>query len=36
MVRVTANQPAAKYSVGDVTATVWKNGDYFNVVVLKS
>ncbi len=29
-------QPAAKFRVGYVSATVWKNGDFFNVVVSKS
>lgn len=31
-----ANQPAAKYRLGYVTATVWKNDDYYNVVLSKS
>lgn len=31
-----ANQPAAKYRLGYVTATVWRNEDYFNVVLSKS
>jgi hypothetical protein len=31
-----ANQPAAKYRLGYVTATVWKNGDYYSVNVARS
>lgn len=31
-----ANQPAAKYRLGYVTATVWKNGEHFNTVISKS
>lgn len=32
-----ANQPAAKFRLGYVTATVWKNdGDFYNVVVARS
>ncbi len=30
------NQPAAKYRLGFVTATVWQNGDYYNVVLVRS
>lgn len=30
------NKPAAKYRVGYVSATVWQNGDFFNVVLSKS
>jgi hypothetical protein len=30
------NKPAAKFRIGYVTATVWKNGDYFNVVLSKA
>lgn len=30
------NQPAAKFRIGYVTATVWKNDDFFNVVLAKS
>ncbi len=30
------NKPAAKFRIGYVTATVWKNDDYFNVVLSKS
>lgn len=30
------NQPAAKYRVGYVTATVWKNENFYNVVLSKS
>lgn len=29
-------QPAAKFRLGFVTATVWKNGDFHNVVLSKS
>jgi len=29
-------KPAAKFRVGFVTATVWKNGDFHNVVLSKS
>lgn len=29
-------QPAAKFRLGSVTATVWKNGDFFNTVLSKS
>lgn len=29
-------QPAAKFRLGNVTATVWKNGDYYNVVLARS
>ena len=36
MAKDRGNQPAAKYRVGYVTATVWKNGDYFNAVLSKS
>ena len=31
-----ANQPAAKFRLGYVTATVWKNDQFFNVVLSKS
>jgi hypothetical protein len=31
-----ANQPAAKFRLGFVTATVWKNDDFFNVVLTRS
>ena len=31
-----ANQPAAKFRLGYVTATVWKNDDFFNVVLARS
>lgn len=31
-----ANQPAAKFRLGYVTATVWKNDEYFNVVLARS
>jgi hypothetical protein len=30
------NQPAAKFRLGFVTATVWKNGDFFSTVLSKS
>jgi hypothetical protein len=30
------NQPAAKFRVGYVSATVWKNDNYFNVVLSKA
>ena len=30
------NKPAAKFRLGYVTATVWKNGDFHNVVVSRS
>lgn len=29
-------QPAAKYRLGYVTATVWKNDDFYNTVLTKS
>lgn len=32
----TKKQPAAKFRIGYVTATVWKNDDFFNVVLSKS
>lgn len=31
-----ANQPAAKFRLGYVTATVWKNGEHYNTVLSKS
>jgi hypothetical protein len=31
-----ANQPAAKFRLGYVTATVWKNENFFNVVLSKA
>ena len=31
-----ANQPAAKFRVGYVTATVWLNDKFYNVVLSKS
>lgn len=31
-----ANKPAAKFRLGYVTATVWKNGEHFNTVLTKS
>lgn len=30
------NQPAAKFRVGYVTATVWRNDNFFNTVLSKS
>jgi len=30
------NQPAAKFRLGYVTATVWKNDDFYNVVLVRS
>lgn len=30
------NQPAAKFRVGYVTATVWKNDNFYNVTLSKS
>jgi hypothetical protein len=30
------NKPAAKFRLGYVSATVWKNDDFFNVVVSRS
>jgi hypothetical protein len=30
------SQPAAKFRLGYVTATVWKNEDFFNTVLSKS
>ena len=29
-------QPAAKFRLGYVTATVWKNGDFYNCEISKS
>jgi len=31
-----ANQPAAKFRLGYVTATVWRNDDFYNTVLSKS
>lgn len=31
-----ANQPAAKFRIGYVTATVWQNDNFFNVKLSKS
>jgi hypothetical protein len=31
-----ANQPAAKFRLGNVTATVWKNGDFHSTVLSRS
>lgn len=31
-----ANQPAGKFRLGNVTATVWKNGEFYNTVLAKS
>ncbi len=36
MARQSGSQPAAKFRIGYVTVTVWKNGDFFNVVLSKS
>ena len=36
MSKEKANQPAAKFRIGYVTATVWKNGEFHNVEVSKS
>ena len=30
------NQPAAKFRLGYVTATVWKNGDFYSTVLSRS
>ena len=30
------NQPAAKFRLGYVTATVWKKDDFYNVVLVRS
>lgn len=30
------NQPAAKFRIGYVTATVWQNGEFHNVELSKS
>jgi len=32
----SANKPAAKFRIGWVTATVWENDKFFNVVLSKS
>lgn len=31
-----ANQPAAKFRLGYVSATIWKNEDFYNVTLSKS
>jgi hypothetical protein len=31
-----ANQPAAKFRLGNVTATVWLNNQHYNTVLSKS
>ena len=31
-----ANQPEAKFRLGYVTATVWRNGDFMNVTLSKA
>lgn len=36
MAKAASNKPAAKFRVGWVTATVWKNDNFFNVVVSRS
>jgi hypothetical protein len=33
---MATSQPAAKLRLGYVTATVWKNDDFFNTVLSKS
>lgn len=33
---MAGNQPEAKLRLGNVTATVWRNGDFMNVVLSKS
>jgi len=30
------NQPSAKFRLGYVTATVWKNDEFYNVVLARS
>jgi hypothetical protein len=30
------NQPEAKFRLGYVSATVWRNGDFYNVTMSKS
>jgi hypothetical protein len=30
------NQPAAKFRLGYVTATVWKNGDFYSTMLSRS
>jgi hypothetical protein len=30
------NQPAEKFRLGYVTATIWKNDDFYNVVLTRS
>jgi hypothetical protein len=32
----TKPQPAAKFKLGFVTATIWRNGDFFNTVLSRS
>lgn len=32
----TSTQPAAKFRLGYVTATIWKNGEYYSTVLSKS
>lgn len=32
----SGNQPAAKFRLGYVSATVWKNDDFYNVTLSKS
>jgi hypothetical protein len=36
MAQQRGNQPAAKFRLGYVTATVWKNGEFYNTVLSKS
>lgn len=33
---MTKNEPAAKFRLGAVTVTVWKNGSFYNTVVERS
>ncbi len=33
---MASNKPAAKYRLGYVTATVWQNGDFYNVNLCRS
>lgn len=36
MANAKKTMPAAKFRIGYVTATVWKNDEYFNVVLSRS
>lgn len=31
-----AEQPAAKFRIGFVTATVWRNGEFFNTTISRT